>query len=374
MFLLEKNRFRMKALLNVFLCAAVLILTLVGADFLLQWYLKIPGQEIKQACTLDPTLIPSKRLKKNLNIDLAGVFNEYRYHVTTNQAGFRQTGSDATENHDFVFLGDSQTFGVGVNDDQTFAGQTGKLFKQSVLNTACPGYNNIEELQIAKQILKTERPKYLILAFFAGNDPFENYNNRSKREPVAQGASLQPKNQKTSFDLKSFLIKKSAIYNLSIRLRQFEVINQLLFKLKVVNDVPPPELIVFKKGNDTQKEAFFKVTRDILLELNQLALASGTHFMIVFIPDRFQVEDDYWSQWVKKYRLDPNIYDRLEPNRWLTTVAAENQIDFLDFTPFLHNQSIRGTQVYWAIDSHLNADGHLTIANALAGHIEKLKS
>ncbi len=365
----------MKALLNTFLCVAALILALISADFLLQWYLKIPGQEIKRICTLDPNLIPSKRLKKNLSVDLVGVFNEYRYHVTTNQDGFRQSGSIPSKNHyELIFLGDSQTFGVGVNDEQAFAARTGELLKQSVLNTACPGYNNIEELQIAKQVLKTERPKYLALCFFAGNDPYENYSNRSKREPAGMTNISKNKFRLASFDFKSFLVKKSAIYNLLIRLRQFEVINQLLFKLKMVNNIPPPELIAFRKGNDSQKEAFFEVTQSVLKELNQEAVASGTHFLILFIPDRYQVEDDYWHQWVKKYKLDESRYDRLEPNNRLKTFTEENKIDFLDLTPDLRDESSKGTRVYWAIDSHLNPAGHLTIANTFSKYIQKLES
>ena len=209
-----------------------------------------------------------------------------------------------------------------------------------------------------------------MLCFFAGNDPYENYSNRKQFSYDGNASPTIPTTERKNFsafqELKAFLIRNSSMYNLVIRLRQFKPINQLLFRYQLVNHTPPSELVVFQKADTLQKKAFWKVTDSVLFELNRYVSMHGIKLVIVLIPDRYQVDDAYWSQWRNKYQLNIQNYDRLEPNKHLKLFAEQSGISFLDLTPFLRNAIKQGNRVYWKIDNHLNPNGHAAVAEVLS--------
>lgn len=90
----------------------------------------------------------------------------------------------------------------------------------------------------------------------------------------------------------------------------------------------------------------------------------------MIIPDRYQVEDNYWAQWVQKYRLNENQYDRLAPNVHLKNFCERHHISYIDPTKNLRHQFSFGKHVYWPIDSHLNPLGHATIAKTISKHLQ----
>ncbi len=361
----------MKVFLNFCVLIFILGLTLIVSDSVLKWYLKIPyTPEARGIIQWRKDALPGKRLKPNLKTSVSGAFNEYKYTVTTDENGFRNSNQDNQGPIAVVFLGDSQTYGVGVNDQETFASHVETLINRPVLNTACPGYNNIEQLELTDEVLKKYRPKYLVLCFFAGNDLFENYSNRFKLQNGAAADVSVPKKESGITNFKNYISKNSAIYNLLIRLRRFEFMNQLFYKLKLVNLEPPNELIAFLAGDDPEKEKFWRVTDQVLTEIKQKADQNQTNLIIVLLPDRYQVEDKYWDQWVEKYHLDPAKYDRLAPNRHLLRFCEQMRVPCVDTTEALRGVASNGQAAYWPIDSHLNALGHQTVAQVIAEHLK----
>lgn len=324
----------------------------------------------------DPVQKPSKRLKPNVNVKAYGPYREFEYRITTNAQGFRNTYpfAEDLQSYSLVVLGDSQSFGVGINDDQTFASRLAKGLGTSVLNTACPGYNTMEELLTYKNRVRQFKPHSVLLFFFSGNDPYENFSNRNL-------FYLTPLNNKqntgSSFSLahlKKFLSRHSAIYYSLIRLRQTPQINHILYQLKLLNPLPPSELAVFEKGVNDEASAHWQITEKIILNIRDEIEADGCEFKVVLIPDRFQVDESYWYQWVAKYRLDPQKFDLMLPNQHLAGFCKKNGIAFADPTEALIQMRKQGKKVYWEIDNHLNARGHQTIADFIISHWFKTES
>jgi hypothetical protein len=84
-----------------------------------------------------------------------------------------------------LFLGDSFTYGIGVNDDQTFAARVGQdltadHLSVEVMNAGCPGKGTDYELKCFQTVGRKFHPDLTVLGFFCNdfedNDRGEYYN------------------------------------------------------------------------------------------------------------------------------------------------------------------------------------------------------
>jgi hypothetical protein len=326
---------------NLLLLLVTLSAVIICCDIVLRWYFKIPSRYLNKIVYFDNSLVPAKRLKSNADVWLEGAFKEFKFHVTTSEEGFRRTTPYALNDHsnlDVILLGDSQTFGVGVDDGQTISSFLSTDLKVPILNASCPGYNNIEQYLLIKSLLKKYHPKHLILNFFPGNDPYENFVNRKmlsnpvNREDLPLNETKKKQNLSLA-SVKSFLKKNSSIFNLLIRLRQIEWLNALLYRYELVNASKPNELVVFERNDSEQKQK-------------------------------------YWKAWVSKYRLNLADFDLLAPNKHTLAFCYEQGIRCVDLTPALRNAYHTDQEIYWKIDNHLASNGNYVIATMLRSYLK----
>src|SRR3989338_3122218 len=110
---------------------------LVATDFFLQWYMKIPSKFLKEIVHFDPALVPAKRVQPNLNETFIGAYREFKFHVASTSDGFRKTEPDQInegEDPEIITLGDSQTFGIGMDNHETIASFISQKTRKPVLN------------------------------------------------------------------------------------------------------------------------------------------------------------------------------------------------------------------------------------------------
>lgn len=96
--------------------------------------------------------------------------NNEKVTYTTNSLGFRSKEVDSSKKHILV-IGDSVTFGVGVNNNQTISYYLEQKLKiYQALNVAAPGYG-IDQyyLNLKRNISKTN-PKAIVVIIYTGND------------------------------------------------------------------------------------------------------------------------------------------------------------------------------------------------------------
>jgi len=354
-------------------------LAVATADLFFKWYWKIPAPgHGKKLIRYEPSLSPEKRLNPNIDVTLLAAYREYRYRVTTNADGFRNTtplSLNQRDNHDIILLGDSQTFGTGTNDDETFASLLSKQLNQSVLNTAVPGYNSIEQLLLILELLTKNSPKVVVRCFFVGNDPYENFRNRmtltsdsGAGEPVH--AELEDAGSVMA-RVKDYLKRRSSLYNGLVRLRRIEWVNDILFRFGLVRSAPPGEIAVFEKASPN-KEKFWQITERVLLEMNRVITEHGSQFVVLLIPDKIQIDEEQWRLWAEKYQLNPDGYDLMAPNTRLRNFALAHGISFVDATHKFKRLYGEGRNPYWRIDTHIRGEGHKAIAATLYDQIKIL--
>lgn len=90
----------------------------------------------------------------------------FRDRVTTDVHGFRSPAIDPRK-HIIALLGDSVTFGYGVEDNQTIAAELSKAFSGSnVVNAGVPGYGLTQMVETYEKKVAPLHPSVLILVFF----------------------------------------------------------------------------------------------------------------------------------------------------------------------------------------------------------------
>jgi hypothetical protein len=114
-------------------------------------------------------------------------------HISVNSQGYR--GPDwpepAPERSEILVVGDSQVFGLGVDDDQTFSAVLARQLDRTVLNAGVPTYGPPEYLATTRELL-AERPigtVVYVINFL--NDPFELERNNRDRHAIWDGWAVQ---------------------------------------------------------------------------------------------------------------------------------------------------------------------------------------
>jgi hypothetical protein len=362
-------------LLNIGLLITVLVVALVTADFFIHQITRVPSRYLKQIIRVDDQLAPETRLGKLLDETLVGAFGEFTFRVTTDEDGFRTSIAPQPlegDNPSIIMLGDSQLFGIGVSDEHTVSSLLSNEIKTAVLNSACPGYSTIEQYELSRELLAAHKPEYLVLTFFSGNDPYENFLHRRRLEPATHSNTdvlAKQKRQPLIPWVKQELSRHSSIYNLAIRLRQYPTINNLLYQFGLLSAEKPGELIAFEVARSETQDKLWQVTEDVILKIAALAKQYDTELIVALIPDRFQVDTTYWDKWIQKYQLNPDDFDLNAPNRHVSQFANAQNLKFIDFTEPLRANEATSGNTYWKIDNHLSHGGNRVIAKTLAQYL-----
>jgi hypothetical protein len=102
---------------------------------------------------------------------------------TTDKLGFRD-GFGGLYNNDYpiiLFLGDSTTFCLEVNDEETGPSEVGKLlskkFKVRVLNAGVRGYNTLQSKRMLEECLERFPASIIAVYVYYDNDYFENVDS-----------------------------------------------------------------------------------------------------------------------------------------------------------------------------------------------------
>lgn len=92
---------------------------------------------------------------------------------------------------EIVVVGDSQVFGLGVEDDETFSAVLAELTGRPVINAGVPTYGPPEYLAVARELLAARRPESLVYVLHLYNDPFELERPNIERHAVWDGWAVR---------------------------------------------------------------------------------------------------------------------------------------------------------------------------------------
>lgn len=111
--------------------------------------------------------------------------------VHTNSRGFRGADWPAPSTGEILVVGDSQVFGLGVEDEETFSAQLAKLRKTVVLNGGVPTYGPREYSAVVEEIAKERKLAAVVYVVNLANDLFEADRPNSQRHAVWDGWAVR---------------------------------------------------------------------------------------------------------------------------------------------------------------------------------------
>ena len=269
------------------------------------------------------------------------VSNEYDALTTITDKGHRVP--EVSGNPDVVFIGDSFTFGFGLEDDQTFVSIYCRRQKLNCANLGEPGSGTAKQVDRLEKFLTLWhwRPREVRLfvfamsgSFSAGNDFVDNYNRALRTPTVTGGAGAANGTRPMQaggtaervIGLQAFLLRNSNL----VRLLKFYAGPML------------KSMIVAEPGEDRMAIAL-DATRKELSRLDALSREIGFEYTIYLI---VPVQD---------------ILRGTHPD----TLAVLNSVSPKPVIATAQLYLLSPARYYFAFDGHLNPEGNRLMADFL---------
>ena len=274
-----------------------------------------------------------------------------------------------------LVLGDSMTYGVGVEYEETFGAVLETLAPRlQVINTGVPGYCGEQQLLLLEEFIGRLSPDVVLVAYFwndlwapvQGNlrhfEVRDGALHRIPHEPItAQHPAFAGLREKHEQRLRGygFLSYQSHLYRfLSDR-----------FKLLgyAIRDLRGEATEVESGGelDESEEAAAWELSSALLRAQRDLAHAHGARFVVLVVPDQVQVEPD-----VKVYEV-PRVLWGIQEH--VVGFARREGIPVID--PLETMRAIRereGLPQYHRIDRHWNRVGHRHMAEVLLAELRRL--
>jgi hypothetical protein len=137
--------------------------------------------------------------------------------VRINADGFRGAELPAPGSDEVLVVGDSQVFGLGVEEGETFSARLGALLGgastvATVVNAGVPTYGPLEYEKVIAEQLAKRRPKRVLYVVNLANDLFEAERPNTERHAVWDGWAVRKETAPVHvawFPWRDFLFRKS---------------------------------------------------------------------------------------------------------------------------------------------------------------------
>ncbi|MFT3767346.1 MAG: hypothetical protein QM820_17745 [Minicystis sp.] len=111
--------------------------------------------------------------------------------VRINAAGLRGPELGPPAAGEVVVVGDSQVFGLGVQENQTAAAALGEILRRPVINAGVPTYGPPEYAALLEEIFRTRKPATVVYVVNFYNDFFEATRPNTERHAVWDGWAVR---------------------------------------------------------------------------------------------------------------------------------------------------------------------------------------
>lgn len=112
-------------------------------------------------------------------------------HIAVNSHGYRGPEWPAARAGEVLIVGDSQVFGLGVDDDETFSAVLGERLDRTVINAGVPTYGPREYQAVAAELIEQRPIGTLVVVLNFLNDPFELDRPNRERHAIWDGWAVQ---------------------------------------------------------------------------------------------------------------------------------------------------------------------------------------
>ena len=334
------------------------------------------------------------------NLHMYDTTPDFHVLVTSNAMSLRGTteyGKKPPGVKRLLMVGDSFTFGVGVESEETFSALLQQKLdargaKIQVINGGVGSYSPILEYLILRDRYLDWLEPDAVMLWFDFNDLQDDFFYERHLRYDAQGRLLgcDPRYVNGRFDWYGFLRQRSALvgYFHDKLLRPFEKLRLLGWRgyLESGRSGVQTKVAIMKMTGDRRRiidplnydtllmirdrsllpeiEAHWKLTGGYLLKIRDLLQARGIPFVLAAFPMGTQVGPDQWRDGRLELGFEPGVtYDDPFPFEFLEAFADSHQIPFLNTSPAF--VAARREQLFHHADGHFTPAGHRVIAETL---------
>lgn len=320
-------------------------------------------------------------------------------------AGFDKWGfrnRNVPRSADIVAIGDSHTYGNTARMEDSWPYVLGRLTGRQVYNMGMGGYGPNQYFYLLKSRALSLKPRMIICGLYMGDD-FENafsitygldhwaYLRGLPAEKVNYDIWETPPSPQTwQKGIRVWLSRHSLVYQLVFhasflgRLQgqvqinnapQFDssVTSLIVSEKNILESFRPIGMLSRIDQEDPNVREGMRITFKLLQEMNEICRQNHIQFLVVVIPAKEMVFEDYLEHSPKLPLSD--VLDKLVANERLARdgmfrFLADSSISYVDALPALKAARQKELYARTAADMHPNKNGYRVIAEAI---LESLK-
>jgi len=300
----------------------------------------------------------------------------------TDGHGFRNTWP-WPETAEIVTLGDSVTFGHGVNDDQAWPAILAQSYPAiRVVNLGLSGAGPQQYLRVYETFGVQLRPKIVLVGLFVGNDFWDAEMFDSWLKSGADISYMVWRDfgrpLSVSLDLQQPITKlgSSLLWRAKLLARKSNLVNLLLYARENVKTALPGITKVFRAPDGTRLQLspgilanntryarpgyhVFEIVLDALHRIHSVANENGATALVILQRSK---EEVYLPL------LGEPVPDPAAP---LRAALTELGISYLDLLHEFRRRASKGEVLFFETDGHPNAKGYALIAELISSHLKQ---
>jgi lysophospholipase L1-like esterase len=368
------------SIINTAVLGFSLIISISLAEYILRWVKPQPTYSnlLEQVGSYySPSEVNSWELKKNYSGNEPSMENPgKKVTISINSNGFR--GEEIKSNlKNILIIGDSYTFGVYVNDNETYPFVLGKMMENKnyqVINAGfTAGLETDQQYVWLRSNIDKIKPDIVILGVFLGND-INGIKTKAWRDIDVNGLPTKWINEDfkvsesgvikniTNFNSKSALeyIYSNKYLNES---HLIVALGRVCDKIFNKNKIDYVDAYKFIYGDYDEKFlANEKIFIKLIEEMNSIITSKNAKFLVLMLPINFMVEPEKMSLFFpnteKLKGLHSVYYNRLEK------ILGEKGINFLNIEKKM-KEEMMGPYFPKNGEPHFNPTGHSFTAEKL---------
>ncbi|HEY0552936.1 MAG TPA: GDSL-type esterase/lipase family protein [Thermoanaerobaculia bacterium] len=311
-----------------------------------------------------------------------GNWTEFTTQVRINSLGIRgpEPGPRRAGLQRVLVLGDSFTFGTGVEEEEAFPARIAARLSRGgipteAINAGIGGYGVPDEVAWFERYGAGLHPDLIVLGIFTGNDLQDAAPDRP-RTFVVDGDILDEAELHRSRPL-HWLFQHSQLF----ALLKFSIPQSVDRPLRRALHMPEPgairglreEMALYDPRNRPAAERGGARSETAIRRL--LAITRADHIAVaaILLPSKLQADERQWGRTLRQLSLSPSAADRALPNEVFSGVLARCGVPFLDLTPPFSDQLRRGKVLFFPEDQHFTTAGHEVVADRTVAFLLNLR-
>ena len=292
---------------------------------------------------------------------------EYRTAIFTDSDGYRVPRSAPASPpgcRRLLAIGDSFTFGVGVNAEEAFPLLLEQALAQSTGTPWCArnggvgGYGALRSARLLTTRQGQDHPEIVVHAVYVGNDLQDSNPSTYLEQPRIEGGRMVSQSSGIVSRTRRFLRIHSHLYSfLRANLYDLYLASPLAAKSQVLD---PIGLVEWPASiRDETWPACAQAIRDIAAWCRE----HSTHYLVVVVPAKYQVDEAAWNVYRKRWHLPDGAFDRDHAQRVVDELLDQEGVARLDLLPAF--RASPGDSLYFRVDSHWTPAGHALAAREI---------